>query len=98
RARDLSATGEHALDAQEFASLIDLLGSKIERFPSAADTGLDMIWWRLHRRKQAEPVELKAFACFVSSTTLLDRDHPITHWGSAMEELAKLDPETTIGL
>ena len=98
RARDLSAVGEHALSAVEFAHVIDLLRSKIDRFPSAADTGLDMIWWRLHSKGNAEPVELEAFARFIDSATLLERDREIRHWGSAMEEMAKLDPETTIVL
>jgi hypothetical protein len=99
RARDLSAAGEHALNAVEFARIIDLLGSKIDRFPSAADTGLDMIWWRLHSNGCAEPVELEAFARFIDSATALDqRNGQSRHWGSALAEMAKLDPETAIAL
>lgn len=99
RARDLSAAGEHALDAIEFVRVIDLLGSKIDQFPSAADTGLDMIWWRLHSNGRAEPVELEAFARFIDSATALDRRNGQSrHWGSALKEMAKLDPETAIAL
>lgn len=99
RARDLSAAGEHALNAIEFSRVVDLLGSKIDRFPSAADTGLDMIWWRLHSNGRAEPVELEAFARFIDSATALDRRNGQSrHWGSALEEMAKLDPETAIAL
>lgn len=99
RARDLSAAREHALNALEFARVIDLLRSKIDRFASASDTGLDMIWWRLHSTSGAEPVELEAFARFIDSATRLDqRNGQSRHWGSAVEEIAKLDPDTAISL
>lgn len=99
RARDLSAAGENALSAVEFARIIDLLCSKIDRFPSAADTGLDMIWWRLHSNARAEPVELEAFTRFIDTATPLDqRNGQSRHWGSALAEVAKLDPETAIAL
>jgi len=99
RARDLSGAGEHALNAIEFARIIDLLGSKIDRASSAVDTGLDMIWWRLRSNGRAEPVELEAFARFIDRATAVDeRNGDSRHWGSAVEEMAKLDPETAIAL
>ena len=98
RARDLSAAGERALTAAEFAGVIDLLRSKIPVFPSAADTGLDMIWWRLHSNAETDAVEIEAFTRFVDAVTLDDDVRDRRHWGLVIEELAKRDPATAIAL
>jgi len=98
RARDLSAAGERALNAVEFAGIIDLLRSKVQVFSSAADTGLDMIWWRLHSNADTDAVEIEAFTRFVDTVTLDDDVRDRLHWGLVIEELAKRDPTTAIAL
>jgi hypothetical protein len=98
RARDLAAVGEGGLAAAEFAGVIDLLGTKVDRLPSAADTGLDMIWWRLHAKNNADPVEIEAITRFIDSVTLSDASHDRRHWGTAMKELAKYDHATAVVL
>lgn len=97
RARDLAASGERGFSAAEFAQVLDLLRSKADRAPSAADTGLEMIWWRLHSRGQADAVELEAVTRFIDSVTLTDSSADNRrHWGMAIEELAKHDPATAV--
>ena len=98
RARDLAGIGDHALTAEEFGRLLDLLAMKVDRFPSAADTGLDMIWWRLHAATRAEPVELEAFTRFIDGVTLRDTVRERSHWGLAVKEIATHDPATAIAL
>jgi hypothetical protein len=98
RARDLSGSGEHALSATEIAGVIDLLRSKVHAFPSAAETGLEMIWWRLHSNADTDAVELEAFTRFVDTVTQDDDLRDRRHWGSAIEELAKRDPAVAIVL
>jgi hypothetical protein len=98
RARDLSSAGERALSGAEFAAVIDLLRSKVDMFPSAADTGLDMIWRRLHSNANTEAIELEAFTRFVDAVTLDDDVRDRRHWGLVIKELAKRDATTAIVL